>query len=199
MQGWRCGTRATTTSSWQTRKATRPATLTAFPTTSPIRLALAQVFSQREYPLPLNTLSGLLQHEVIILKSCFDPTSRIESDAELEEYKAAYTAIHQRMRQHPEKLFILLTQPPLNPAETDREQARRARLLADWLASDEFKGDLPNLVVFDLFDRLAVTDGSSPDANMLRPEYRNGGDSHPNTACQPGNWPSDSRFHPAFG
>ena len=36
-------------------------------------------------------------------------------------------------------------------------------------------------MVFDLFDRLAVTDGSSPDANMLRPEYRNGGDSHPNT------------------
>ena len=89
--------------------------------------ALAHIFSQREYPLPLNTLSGLLQHEVIILKSCFDPTSHIESDAELEEYKAAYTIIHQRMRQHPEKLFILLTQPPLNPAETDPEQAHHAR------------------------------------------------------------------------
>ena len=43
---------------------------------------LAQVFCRREFPLPLNTLSSLLQHEVIILKSCFDPTSHIESDAE---------------------------------------------------------------------------------------------------------------------
>ena len=143
--------------------------------------ALAHIFSQREYPLPLNTLSGLLQHEVIILKSCFDPTSHIESDTELEEYKAAYSAIRQRMSHHPEKLFILLTQPPLNPAETDPEQARHARALASWLASDEFKGGLPNLVVFDLFDRLAVPGNRSPDANMLRPEYRNGGDSHPNT------------------
>lgn len=143
--------------------------------------ALAHIFSQREYPLPLNTLSGLLQHEVIILKSCFDPTSHIESDAELEEYKAAYLAMRQRMSQHPDKLFILLTQPPLNPAETNPGEAKRARTLAGWLASEAFKGDLPNLAVFDLFDRLAVTDDSSPDANMLRPEYRNGGDSHPNT------------------
>ena len=143
--------------------------------------ALARIFNQREYNRPLNTFSGLLQHEVIILKSCFDPTSRIESDEQLEEYKAAYRTIHQRMRQHPEKLFILLTQPPLNPAETDAEQARRARSLASWLASDEFKGDLENLYVFDLFDRLATAEGSGSEANMLRSEYRDGADSHPNT------------------
>jgi len=142
--------------------------------------ALAQIFSQREYALPLNALSGLLQHEVIIIKSCFDPTSRIESDEELAAYKAAYRIIHQRVSQHPEKLFILLTQPPLNPAETDAEQARRARSLAGWLASDEFKGDLENLYVFDLFDRLAAADGGDPQSNMLRPEYCDGSDSHPN-------------------
>ena len=78
------------------------------------------------------------------------------------------------MSQHPEKLFILLTQPPLNPAETDPEQAHRARTLASWLASDEFKGNLPNLFVFDLFDRLAVEDVSIPEANTLRLEFRNG-------------------------
>lgn len=85
------------------------------------------------------------------------------------------------MSLHPEKLFLLLTQPPLNPAETDPDEARRARQLADWLMSAEFKGDLANLYVFDLFDRLAVADDRSPEANMLRPEYRNGADSHPNT------------------
>jgi hypothetical protein len=144
-------------------------------------VSLSRIFSQREYSLPLNTLSGLLQHEVIILKSCFDPTSRIESDEKLEEYKAAYRAIHQRMSQHPEKLFIVLTQPPLNPAETDTAQAKRARQLAKWLDSQEFKGGLQNLYVFDLFDRLAVADSGEAEANMLRPEYRNGDDSHPNT------------------
>jgi hypothetical protein len=141
---------------------------------------LAQIFRQREYPLPLNTLSGLLQHEVIILKSCFNPTSHIESDEQLEDYKAAYLEIRQRMAQHPDKLFILLTQPPLNPAKTDVEQARRARLLANWLMSDEFKGNVKNLTVFDLFDRLAAADGRSVEANMLRAEYRDGVDSHPN-------------------
>jgi hypothetical protein len=141
----------------------------------------AQVFRQREYNWPLNTLSGLLQHEVIILKSCFDPTSRIESDEQLEEYKAAYLEIRQRIGQHPEKLFILLTQPPLNPAETDAGQAARARMLADWLMSDEFKGGLANLYVFDLFDQLAAAPGSGPEANTLRSEYRDGADSHPNT------------------
>jgi hypothetical protein len=142
--------------------------------------ALEQIFRQREYALPLNTLSGLLQHEVIILKSCFDPTSRIESDEQLEEYKAAYLEIRQRINEHPEKLFILLTQPPLNPAETDAGQAARARMLADWLISDEFKSGLANLYVFDLFDRLAAAPGSGPEANTLRPEYRDGDDSHPN-------------------
>ncbi len=143
--------------------------------------ALSRIFSQREYPLPLNTLSGLLQHEVILLKSCFDPTSHIESEAKLEEYKAAYRIIRQRISQHPEKLFIIITQPPLNPAETDTAQAKRARQLADWLDSQEFKGGLKNLYIFDLFDRLASADGNGPEANMLRPEYRNGSDSHPNT------------------
>jgi hypothetical protein len=144
-------------------------------------VALSRIFSQREYRLPLNTLSGLLQHEVIILKSCFDPTSRIESDEQLEADKAAYRTIRQRVSQHPEKVFIILTQPPLNPAGTDPEQARRARQLADWLDSEEFMGGLENLYVFDLFDRLAAPDGSGPEANMLRAEYHVGEDSHPNT------------------
>ena len=74
----------------------------------------------------------------------------------MEEYRSAYETIRQRMSQHPEKLFILLTQPPLNPAETNPGRIP-ARPPAGKLAHlDEFKGDLPNLVVFDLFDRLAV-------------------------------------------
>jgi len=141
---------------------------------------LARLFNQRRIPLPLNALSGLLQHEVVIFKSCFDPTSRIESDEKLVAYKEAYYQVRLGIQRHPETLFILLTQPPLNPAETDPAQAARARALADWLVSPEFQGGVDNLVVFDLFDQLAEGDPNAPDANMLRADYRTLGDSHPN-------------------
>lgn len=45
---------------------------------------LARIFSQPAYDLPLNTLSGLLQHEVILFKSCF-PASAIGTDADLQK------------------------------------------------------------------------------------------------------------------
>lgn len=141
---------------------------------------LAQVFNQPELPLPVNALSGLLQHDVIMLKSCFTPTSEIADEAQLETYQQAYREMRNVIARHPEKLFILLTQPPLNPASTDSEQAARARRLADWLVSEDFQAGLPNLVVFDLFDRLAESDPTSPDFSMLSQEYRDGLDSHPN-------------------
>jgi len=143
-------------------------------------LGLAQILTQPHLPLPTNTLSGLLQHEVILLKSCFTPTSEIADDARLEAYMQAYLDMRTAIANHPEKLFIILTQPPLNPDATHPQQAARARKLADWLASNDFHGELDNLVVFDLFDRLAESDPSAPDFNMLRQEYRDGLDSHPN-------------------
>jgi hypothetical protein len=141
---------------------------------------LARIFNQRVFSLPLNTFSGLLQHEVIITKSCFAPTSKITSDEQLEQYKRYYLEIRDSMSHHADKLFLVLTQPPLNPAETDPEEAIRARELANWLKSDKYLNGYPNLFTFDLFDNLAVGDPASPEYSMLRPEYRNGIDSHPN-------------------
>jgi hypothetical protein len=141
---------------------------------------MAHIFGQRVYALPVNTFSGLLQYEVIIFKSCFDPTSHIESDAELEADKSDYLQVRDAIDQHPDKVFILLTQPPLNPAETNPAQAARARNLADWLASPEYVGERANLFVYNFFAALAVDDPGAADDNMLRAEYRNGSDSHPN-------------------
>ncbi len=143
---------------------------------------LLAIFQQPVYPLPVNTLSGLLQHEVIIVKSCF-PNNHIASDDALTQDKTAYIKIREVMRQHPEKLFIILTSPPLNPAETNLDEASRARKLADWLASDEYRDGTENLSVFDLFSQLAEGDVTSPEANQLRAEYRAGSDSHPNQAA----------------
>lgn len=141
---------------------------------------LARIFSQPAYGLPLNTLSGLLQHEVILYKSCF-PASAIASDAALQQSQAAYRQMLSTIDQHPDKVFILLTQPPLIPRETNPAAAARARALADWLLSDEFHQGRANLFTFDLFGRLAEGEATASDVNMLRAAYRTDVDSHPTT------------------
>ncbi len=140
---------------------------------------LAAIFAQPRYPLPVNTLSALLQYEVIVLKSCF-PNSDIVTDAQLEKDKADYRSMQATMAQYPGKLFIIVTQPPLNPAATSSGAASRARALATWLASDQFLANHSNIRTFDLFDYLAEADPQRPDFNMLRESYRDGIDSHPN-------------------
>lgn len=140
---------------------------------------LARLFSQPAFPWPINAFSGLLQHEVIIVKSCF-PNSNIKSDEQFKEMQGYYLKMRDRMDQFPDRLFIIVTTPPLNPAETTPEAAARARALSRWLQSDEFLAGHPNVAVFDLFGLLAEDDPAAPDFNMLRAEYREGTDSHPN-------------------
>lgn len=140
---------------------------------------LARLFSQPAFPWPVNAFSGLLQHEVIIVKSCF-PNSNIVSDEQFAEIQGYYLKMRKRMGQFPDHLFIIVTSPPLNPAETTPEAAARARTLSRWLQSEEFLAGHPNLAVFDLFGLLAEDDPAAPDFNMLRAEYRDGEDSHPN-------------------
>ena len=139
------------------------------------------LFSQKRYSLPVNGFSQVMQHGIIVLKSCY-PVSYIESDARLAAYRRCYLGMRDVIDQHPDRLFIFLTQPPLNPAATSAEIAGRARALASWLKSDEFIGGRRNLAVFDLFDVLAEWDQSQADANMLRADYRSWADSHPNAA-----------------
>lgn len=144
---------------------------------------LAAIFSQKVHRLPVNALSSLLQHEVIILKSCFDPASHIRDDEQLEQYKTYYLGMRQVMAEHPDRVFIILTTPPLNAAETNPEEAARVREYAEWLKSDEFVAGYSNIYVFDFFDLLAESDPNAADYNMLRSEYSDGSDSHPNQAA----------------
>ncbi len=141
---------------------------------------LANIFAQPVYALPLNALSGLLQHEVIVFKSCF-PASNIVSDEQLEQDKVWYLGMRDVMDAHPDRVFVVMSPPPLNPAATTPEAAARARAFADWLTSDEYLEGHPNVFAFDFFDQLAEDDPSSSEVNMLRAEYRlEGEDSHPN-------------------
>ena len=142
----------------------------------------AAIFQQPVYKLPVNAFSALLQHEVVIFKSCY-PNSQFEEDATFDLRKQEYLAIRQKIDQYPDHLFFLLTSPPLNPAETNPASAARARDMANWLTSPEFLDGHPNLRVFDFFGLLAESDPTALDANMLKAIYRDGKDSHPNLAA----------------
>ena len=138
---------------------------------------LAELFSQPVTDPPSNAFSRLLQHEVIVFKSCF-PNSTVNSDEMQEQFQAWYLQMRDVMDQHPNRVFIVVTSPPLHPLATNAEEGRRARAIADWLTSDEYLAGHPNVFVFDFFDLLA-----DPSTNALSAEYQvspDNSDSHPN-------------------
>lgn len=136
---------------------------------------LAVIFAQPLHRPPDNTLSHLLEFDTIIFKSCF-PNSNVGSDEQLAEFKGFYLSMRDRMDQFPDKLFVIVTQPPQVPSNTNAAEARRARALANWLASAEYLSGHPNVVTFDFFGLLA-----DPSTNMLRARYTSDpSDAHPN-------------------
>ena len=134
----------------------------------------ATIFAQLLHDPPDNTFSHLMQYDVIALKSCF-PVSNIGDDYQLDEYKSHYLSIRDRLDQYPDKIFVIVTQPPQVPANSDPAEGARARAFADWLESDGYLAGHPNVFVFDFFGLLAGDD------DFLRPEYRvDEYDAHPN-------------------
>lgn len=127
----------------------------------------------------------MTNHEVIAFKSCF-PASLIISTDMLNEYKQWYTDMLSFFDQHPEKLFVVMSTPPLHRLATDAASAKRARAFANWLKSAQYLGARRNVVCFGVFDLLAHPDDGSASANKLRWEYEGShtsDDSHPNTAA----------------
>jgi hypothetical protein len=121
------------------------------------------------------------QYKLIIWKHCF-PVSAIEADTgtpditsdrkSLENYKAQYAALKQKMRQFPSNKFLVWTGAALRESETDATSAARARDFAQWVTQvwDE-PGD--NIFVWDF--RALETSGGL----YLLPANAQG-DSHPN-------------------
>jgi hypothetical protein len=152
---------------------------------------LAAVFGQPVSDPPDNTLSSLLQFDVLAFKSCFT-IFPIRSEQQLESFKRSSRSIRDGVERHPSKFFVPMTPPPLRANLTTPEQAALAWRFATWMMSEEFHGNLPNVVPFDLFGTLAVPEGS-PQAHTLRPEYcqDDPGDTHPNITA-------DRAVAPAF-
>ncbi len=126
--------------------------------------------------------SIMSRHDVIAFKSCY-PASGINSSTELAQYKSWYLDMRDYFDQHPEKLFIVMSPPPLHRLATNTDEADRARAFADWLGSDEFLAGHNNVAYFNFFNELASPDDGSSSRNMLRYNYErshSSGDSHPN-------------------
>ena len=110
--------------------------------------------------------SILSRYDIIAFKSCY-PASAIGSDAELEERKEWYREMRDFFDLHPEKIFVVMSQPPLHRLTTNTAEADRARAFADWLGTSEYLDGHPNVVYFDFFDYLAAADDGSATRNML--------------------------------
>lgn len=135
---------------------------------------LAVLFAQPLHSPPDNAFGRIMQYDVVATKSCY-PVSNISDDAQLNAYKQHYLAIRDRMDEHPDKAFIIVTQPPQVPGSTNTQEAERARAWTRWLQSPEYLAGHPNVFVFDFFGYLAGSD------DMLRREYRDSNtDAHPN-------------------
>lgn len=115
--------------------------------------------------------------DLVIIKSCY-PNSSIKSDTELDELKKLYKDLIKNYLDNSQGKLLLLTTPPLRPTSTNESEAKRARLLSDWLTNQEFS---QRVRVFNFFDLLAgPINSSSP--NTLKKDYRRflPWDNHPN-------------------
>jgi hypothetical protein len=144
-------------------------------------------------------------NDIIIFKSCF-PNNAIESEGTdpgspnlcektTANYKAAYDALLEYFKEHPNVLFVVITAPPLVKNVPSRAKeffgnllgwgnsvaavGERARRFNNWLKDVEngwlsgYQGK--NVVVFDYYD---VLTGKGQSNYSIYPT-RDGGDSHP--------------------
>jgi len=107
------------------------------------------------------------ENEIIMFKSCF-PNSDLEGSPNdspsvegwlsVGHAKYVYNEILTYFGQHPEKLFVVITAPPLS----DRSNAANARAFNQWLVYDWLRdNDYPhnNVAVFDFYNVLTGKDG----------------------------------------
>ncbi|GAM08747.1 hypothetical protein OR1_01021 [Geobacter sp. OR-1] len=129
----------------------------------------------------LDTLAA--NYDVIVFKHCF-PVSDIEADTgapdiassrkSLENYQLQYNALKTRLRQFPDKKFIVWTGAALTEAATMPENAERARQFFSWVRNSwDETGD--NIFVWDFW-----TLETGGGLYLTLENAASSGDSHPN-------------------
>jgi len=135
------------------------------------------------------------ENSIIMFKSCF-PNSALEGrpadppspDGWLTvgHAKYVYNQLLLYFQQHPDKLFVVVTAPPLSdPAYADNARAFNQWLVDDWLAQSAY--GLGNVAVFDFYNVL-TSNGGNANTNDLGWEtgnhhrWRNGAVQHQTAA-----------------
>jgi len=158
-------------------------------------------------------------NDIVMFKSCFpnsalsgsptDPPAAGPNDWEysVSNAKAVYNNLLTYFATRPDKLFVVITAPPLMAADTNPTETANARAFNNWLVNDWLTGYASaNVAVFDYYNVL-TSNGGNPDSNDLgqvsgnHHRWWNGavqhqqtvssnvsaypsGDSHPSTAGQ---------------
>jgi len=110
------------------------------------------------------------ENEIILFKSCF-PNSDLEGKPDdppdpegwlsVGHSKYVYNEILKNFATRPDKLFIVITAPPLSSGNTTQAHATNARGLNEWLINDWLRENnytLSNVAVFDLYNVLTGPD-----------------------------------------
>ncbi len=156
------------------------------------------------------------ENEIIMFKSCFPnsdlygnpndpPLAEPDDSFTVANAKAVYIKLLTYFASRQDKLFIVITAPPLQESETAPERAANARAFNNWLVNDWLDGyPHSNVAVFDYYNVL-TSNGGDANTNDIGAEtgnhhrWRNGavqhiqtvannyaaypsGDSHPTTA-----------------
>ncbi|MBU1963738.1 hypothetical protein KKA57_04340 [Patescibacteria group bacterium] len=127
----------------------------------------------------LKTLAD--NYNLIAFKHCF-PVGHIlpdtgdpdvtSSEKTLENYKAQYNALKEKMHEYPDTKFLIWTGAALIESETDPDSARKMKEWVDWVVNNwDEEGD--NIYVWDFYN--LETEGS-----LYMQDAYSDGDSHPN-------------------
>lgn len=127
------------------------------------------------------------ENEIIVLKSCFDNSALAGAPGEppandpnplrglasgelahtVGNAKGIYNDLLRYFATRQDKLFVVVTAPPLAENETNAPQAANARALNTWLVQEWLKNyPYRNVAVFDFFNVL-TSNGGSPYMNDL--------------------------------
>ena len=122
-------------------------------------------------------------NEIIMFKSCFpnsalegnpsDPvpsigTNPLRGEGSTSEYhtianaKGIYIDLLEYFRTRTDKLFIVITAPPLRESDTNTSQAANARAFNNWLVNEWLTGyPYKNVAVFDFYNVLTSNNGNA--------------------------------------
>lgn len=108
------------------------------------------------------------ENRIILFKSCFPnsdldgnpgdpPASEISYDLTVANAKAVYNSLLAYFQTRPDKLFIVITAPPLMASETSAGHAANARAFNSWLVEEWLDGYAQhNVAVFDYYNVLTA-------------------------------------------